>query len=59
MLEQDHADLDTVLDDIKRKANRVIKLATLDEAQSLEEANEVLPTAEAIEAFLNRHLSDE
>jgi len=59
LLEQDHADLDKVLDDITREANRVIKLATLDEAQSLEEANEVLPAAEAIEAFLNRHLSDE
>ena len=59
LLEQDHADLDKVLDDITRKANRVIKLATLDEAQSLEEANEVLPAAGAIEAFLNRHLSDE
>ena len=59
LLEQDHADLDKVSDDITRKANRVIKLATLDEAQSLEEANDVLPAAEAIEAFLNRHLSDE
>jgi len=51
LLEQDHADLDKVSDDITRKANRVIKLATLDEAQSLEEANDVLPAAEAIEAF--------
>ncbi|SHH32640.1 Hemerythrin HHE cation binding domain-containing protein [Cognatiyoonia sediminum] len=59
LLEQDHADLDKVSDDITRKANRVIKLATLDEAQSLEEANDVLPAADAIEAFLNRHLSDE
>lgn len=59
LLEQDHADLDLVLDDMTRKANRVIKLATPDEAQALEEANTVLPAAEAIEVFLNRHLSDE
>lgn len=59
LLEQDHADLDFVLDDMTRKANRVIKLATLDEVQALEEANDVLPAAEAIEAFLNRHLGDE
>lgn len=59
LLEQDHADLDVVLDDMTRKANRVIKLEALDEKQAHEEANTVLPAAEAIEAFLNRHLSDE
>lgn len=59
LLEQDHVDLDVVLDDMTRKSNRVIKLATLDEAQAQQEANTVLPAAEAIEAFLARHLSDE
>lgn len=59
LLEQDHVDLDVVLDDMTRKANRVIKLATLDETQALEEAHAVLSAAEAIEAFLNRHLGDE
>lgn len=59
LLEQDHADLDVVLDDLTRKANRVIKLATLDEKQAHEEVNAVLPAAKAIEAFLDRHLSDE
>jgi hypothetical protein len=59
LLEQDHADLDVVLDDITQKANRVIRLATLDEAQAAEEAHAVLPAAEAIETFLARHLSDE
>jgi len=59
LLEQDHADLDVVLDDLTRKANRVIKLAVLDEKQALEEASAVLPAAEAIEAFLQRHLADE
>ena len=42
-----------------RKSNRVIKLATLDEAQAREETNAVLPAATAIEMFLKRHLSDE
>jgi len=59
LLEQDHGDLDVVLDDITRKANRVIQLATMDEAQAGEEANAVLPAAQAIEAFLKRHLADE
>ncbi|MEM1298574.1 MAG: hemerythrin domain-containing protein [Pseudomonadota bacterium] len=59
LLEQDHADLDLVLDDMTRKANRVIKLSSLDEGQALDEANAVLPAAEAIEAFLHRHLADE
>lgn len=59
LLEQDHADLDVVLDDLTRKANRVIRLATMDEKQAHEEANAVLPAAEAIEAFLERHLADE
>ncbi|MEM9247823.1 MAG: hemerythrin domain-containing protein [Pseudomonadota bacterium] len=59
LLEQDHADLDVVLDDLTRKANRVIQLTTLDAAQAQEEAPAVLPAAEAIEAFLQRHLGDE
>lgn len=59
LLEQDHADLDAVLHDMTRKANRVIRLSTLDERQAHEEAKAVLPAAEAIEAFLKRHLADE
>lgn len=59
LLEQDHADLDVVLEDVTRRANRVIKLSTLDEKQAFDEVNTVLPTVEAIEAFLARHLSDE
>lgn len=59
LLEQDHTDLDAVLDDMTRRANRVIKLATLDEKQAHEEVHGVLPAAEAIEALLTRHLSDE
>ncbi|WP_299369407.1 hemerythrin domain-containing protein [uncultured Tateyamaria sp.] len=59
VLEQDHADLDVVLDDFTRQANRVIKLAELDEGQARDEAGAVLDQATAIEAFLNRHLGDE
>lgn len=59
LLEQDHADLDKVLDDFVQGANRVIKLMTLDEAQAREEAHHVHETAQTIEAFLKRHLSDE
>lgn len=59
LLEQDHSDLDVVLDDFTRQANRVIKLAVLDESQSFDEAGIVHEQAEAIEAFLKRHLSDE
>jgi hemerythrin-like domain-containing protein len=59
VLEQDHADLDKVLDDFTRTANRAIKLATLDPMQAYEEAARVLTTSETIEGFLKRHLSDE
>jgi hemerythrin-like domain-containing protein len=59
VLEQDHADLDRVLDEFTRQANRVIKLATLDEAQARDEAGVVEGTSRAIEAFLKRHLTDE
>ena len=59
ILEKDHADLDKVLDDFTRQANRVIKLTTLDEAQAFDESGAVLGQAKAIEAFLDRHLGDE
>ena len=59
VLEKDHADLDLVLDDFTRQANRVIKLADLDATQAREEAVSVHRTSEVIEAFLKRHLSDE
>ncbi len=59
MLEQDHADLDKVLDEFTRSANRVIKLSTWDEAQAYDEAGYVHATSTTIEAFLKRHLSDE
>ncbi len=59
VLEKDHADLDGVLDDFTRQANRAIKLAHLDEVQAREQAARVHRTSEVIEAFLKRHLSDE
>ncbi|WP_299873968.1 hemerythrin domain-containing protein [uncultured Sulfitobacter sp.] len=59
VLEQDHADLDVVLEDFTRQANRVIKLTALDEAQTYNEAGAIHGQASVIEAFLKRHLSDE
>lgn len=59
VLEQDHADLDVVLDDFTRQANRVIKLTALDEGQAYDEAGALHGQATTIEAFLKRHLSDE
>ncbi|TMV92289.1 hypothetical protein FGG78_07785 [Thioclava sp. BHET1] len=56
---QDHADLDRVLDDFTRSANRLIKLSALDEAQARDEAGQVYDTVATIEAFLKRHQTDE
>ena len=60
LLENDHRDLDTVLDDFTRSANRVIKLIDLDDnATALNEAGALLNAAQTIETFLERHLTDE
>ncbi len=59
VLEKDHADLDLVLDSFTKTANRAIKLVQLDEPQAREEAGRLQETAQVIEAFLKRHLSDE
>ncbi len=59
VLENDHADLDNVLDSFTRTANRGIKLFQLDEAQARDEVAQLHGTSEVIEAFLKRHLSDE
>lgn len=59
VLEQDHADLDLVLDGFTKSANRLIKLSTLDESRSYDEAGKVHLDSKTIEAFLERHLSDE
>lgn len=59
LLEQDHADLDLVLHDFTQKANRVIRLTDLDETQARDETGALHEASAAIEAFLQRHLSDE
>lgn len=59
VLEQDHADLDAVLDQFTRNANRAIQLIHLDKDQARDEIGALHGTAETIEAFLARHLSDE
>ena len=59
LLEQDHADLDKVLDGFVDGANRTIKLTHLDEGQARDAAGNVHETAKTIEAFLARHLADE
>lgn len=59
ILEKDHQELDVVLESFSKSANRVIQLAELEEKQAYEEAGDLHVIAEAIEAFLKRHLSDE
>ncbi len=59
ILEKDHAALDVVLDSFTRTANRAIKLVQLDETAARDEAGKLHGVAETIEAFLERHLSDE
>lgn len=59
VLETDHANLDVVLEDFKRTANRAIKLSHLDAAQAYEEGGRMLGVTQTIEAFLERHLGDE
>jgi hypothetical protein len=59
VLEKDHADLDVVLDSFTRTANRTIKLIQLDETAAREEAGKLHGVALTIEAFLQRHLTDE
>lgn len=59
LLEQDHADLEVILDDITRKANRLIERSVADERMAYDLVGGVLPAARAIEAFLERHLGDE
>jgi hypothetical protein len=59
ILETDHADLDKVLDSFTNLANRTIKLVQLDEKAAHDEAGQLHGTAQTIEAFLKRHLTDE
>ena len=59
ILENDHAALDVVLDSFTRRANRTIQLVQLDENAAREEAGKLHGATETIEAFLERHLTDE
>ena len=60
LLENDHRNLDLVLADFTRSANRVIKLIDLnDGTEALNEAGEVVTHAQTIEQLLARHLTDE
>jgi hypothetical protein len=59
VLEQDHADLDVVLDSFARTAKRTIQLIQLDQQAARNEAGKLHSVAETIEAFLKRHLADE
>lgn len=60
LLENDHRNLDLVLDGFTRSANRVIKLIDLNDGkEALNEAGEVVDHAQTIEDFLARHLTDE
>lgn len=59
MLESDHVALDELLERFKSQANRVVQLSQLDPGNIRDEAGAVQATAEQLEAFLHRHLSDE
>lgn len=58
-LEADHVAMDGILERFTRGANRVIKLAQLDETQARSEAGMLHKTSIEIEQFLARHLTDE
>lgn len=59
ILEQDHAELDIVLDRFTRAANRTIQLTQLDPPAVHDEVGALHKEAKAINAFLTRHLGDE
>lgn len=59
ILEKDHVALNKVLDTFTDTANRAIATVQLDDKQSRDEVGKLHTAAETIEAFLQRHLSDE
>ncbi len=59
ILENDHENLDIVLDNFTTSANRTIKLLQLSDRLAYDEAGILLDNAKTIEKFLTRHLSDE
>ncbi len=59
ILEKDHVCFNDLLEQLTRKANRVIKLVQLDETAAYDEAGELLPITQKVQTLLTRHLSDE
>lgn len=59
ILENDHAELDVILDRFTRTGNRTIQLIQLDPRAARDEAGAMLAITETIGQFLDRHLSDE
>lgn len=59
ILEKDHATLDVVLETFTDTANHMLRLIHRDEPSAYDEAGKLRSTIETIEAFLQRHLSDE
>ncbi|MEE9319540.1 MAG: hemerythrin domain-containing protein [Granulosicoccus sp.] len=59
ILEKDHEALNLVLETFTDSANRLINLIQHDDKLARDEAGKLHSTIETIEAFLQRHLSDE
>lgn len=59
LLEQDHETLDVVLDEIRKRGNRAIQLAVLDDTQMRDEVAPLRDAVEDLNALLARHLTDE
>ncbi len=59
ILQKDHTALNEVLDSFTETANRAVAMIQLDDKQSRSEVGKLHTAAETIEAFLQRHLSDE
>ena len=59
ILEKDHQELDVVLEHFTNSAIRAIKLIHFGENSARDEAGKLHSASQRIEAFLQRHLSDE
>jgi hypothetical protein len=59
MLEADHHEMDGLLDGLVQSSNRFIKLMDLSRQDAPNELPDVLTNAQAIQRFLDRHLTDE
>ncbi|GAA6208564.1 hemerythrin domain-containing protein [Cognatishimia sp. WU-CL00825] len=59
MLESDHVEMDGLLDNLTRNANRYLKLSDLSPKDAENELPAILANTQAIGRFLTRHLADE